>query len=118
LYIQKGLDGTPEVFIDPNTLSADGSTSLAGTSISNDNKYLAYSISKSGSDINQIYVMEIETKKQLPDIIDWVKFSGQAGISLLLRNIPKPVGENELTARNEYQKSIITSLARSSQKIL
>lgn len=106
LYIQKGLDGVPEVFIDPNTLSEDGSTSLSGTSISKDNKYLAYSLSKSGSDINQIYVMEIATKKQLPDMIDWVKFSGASWFrhGFFYGTYQKPDGENELTAKNEYQK--------------
>jgi prolyl oligopeptidase len=79
MYIQKGMDGTPEVFLDPNTLSKDGTTAIAGTSFSKDHKYCAYNIAKAGSDWNEIHVMNVETKQELKgDLIEWVKFSGAA----------------------------------------
>jgi prolyl oligopeptidase len=49
-YIQKGLDGTPEVLLDPNTFSADGTSRLGAFSLSKDGAYLGYGISKGGSD--------------------------------------------------------------------
>ncbi len=77
VYIQNGLTGTPEVFINPNELSKEGTTALAGMSFSKDHKYCAYNLAKAGSDWNEIHVMEVATKKELTDEkIDWVKFSG------------------------------------------
>jgi prolyl oligopeptidase len=74
LFRQKGLEGEPEIFIDPNEFSSDGTVSLDETSFSWDNKYFAYSISREGSDWNEIYVIEVDTKKKLNDRLDWVKF--------------------------------------------
>ena len=76
LYYQKGLDGTPEVFLDPNTLSENGTVALNTVTFSKDDRYAAYSVSKSGSDWVEIFVMEVATRKQLADKIEWVKFSG------------------------------------------
>ncbi len=76
LYVRKGMDGTERVLLDPNKLSADGTTSLADYSVSHDYKYLAYSTSKGGSDWNDIYVINIETGEKLSDVVKWTKFSG------------------------------------------
>ena len=78
LYIQKGLDGTPDVLIDPNTWSKDGTMRLGTFVPSADAKYAVYGISTSGSDWQQYKVMELATKTILPDTIDWVKVSGVA----------------------------------------
>ncbi len=78
LYIQKGLAGTPEVLIDPNEFSHDGTTRLAMIAVSHDDKYLAYSLSESGSDWEKIYVLTLATKQRLPDSLLWVKISGIA----------------------------------------
>ena len=78
IYVQKGLDGAPEVFIDPNALSAEGTVAIDLTGFSNDDKYVAYSRQEAGSDWQEIRVMEIATKKELPDLLKWVKFSGAA----------------------------------------
>ncbi|MDZ7292090.1 MAG: prolyl oligopeptidase family serine peptidase [candidate division KSB1 bacterium] len=106
LYIQKGLDGQPEVLIDPNKFSPDGTTRLSGFSLSKDGKYAAYSLSKSGSDWQEYYVMEIATKKTLPDTLRWVKFSGAAwqGRGFYYSRYDAPEPGKELTAANEYQK--------------
>ena len=63
LYIQDSLKGEARIFLDPNKLSADGTTSLGTYSVSKDGKYFAYAISKAGSDWNEIYVMETATGK-------------------------------------------------------
>ena len=62
-YRQKGLDGTPEVLLDPNKLSADGTTRLGGFALSKNGKYVAYGVSKGGSDWNDVYVMDVNTKQ-------------------------------------------------------
>ncbi len=105
LYFQKGLDGTPEVFLDPNTLSQDGTVALGGISFSQDDEYMAYTTSASGSDWVQIQVMEVESKKLLPDLVKWVKFSGAAWgeDGFYYSRYDEPTG-SALSAKNEYQK--------------
>lgn len=76
IYIQQGLEGTPEVFIDPNTLSEDGTVAVSLLGFSKDDRYVAYAQSEAGSDWQQIHIMEIATRRKLPDVIRWVKFSG------------------------------------------
>lgn len=105
LYIQEGLDGTPRVFLDPNTFSEDGTVSLAAMNVSNDAKYFAYGISKGGSDWNEFYVIDIATGKQLSDKLEWIKFSGIAwekdGFYYSRYDAPKG---SELSVKNEFQK--------------
>jgi prolyl oligopeptidase len=74
IYIQKGLEGNSEVFIDPNALSPDGTTSVRLLGSSNDDRYIGFSLSESGSDWETIRIMEIETKKLLEDRLQHVKF--------------------------------------------
>lgn len=76
LYVKETLDGAPAVLLDPNKLSEDGTVALAGISFSNDGKYLAYTISRSGSDWREIFVMDLSTGKLIKDHILWAKFSG------------------------------------------
>ena len=76
IYIQNSLNEEPSVLLDPNTLSDDGTVALSGTFQSNDGKYLAYSIQRSGSDWVEIYVMDIATRELLSDHIQWAKFTG------------------------------------------
>jgi prolyl oligopeptidase len=92
LYVQKGVDGTPEVLIDPNTLSEDGTTRLVTFTPSRDAKYAVVGTSKSGSDWEQYKVMELATKKLLPDTIDWVKVSEAAwqGDGFYYSRYPEP----------------------------
>ncbi|HXU27426.1 MAG TPA: prolyl oligopeptidase family serine peptidase, partial [Bacteroidia bacterium] len=76
LCVQKSLKDARIELLDPNKLSADGTVSFSGWDVSKDGKYLAYGISKAGSDWVEIHVMEIAGKKELSDKIEWVKFSG------------------------------------------
>ena len=73
LYRQKGLDGKPEVVIDPNKLSTDGTTRLGAFSLSKDGKYAVVGLSKGGSDWQEYQIMDIATKQYLPEKIEWVK---------------------------------------------
>ncbi|XP_056684665.1 uncharacterized protein [Spinacia oleracea] len=76
LYVQDSLDGKPEVLLDPNQLSEDGTVALSTYSVSEDAKYFAYGLSTSGSDWVTIKVMRIQDKGAEPDTLSWVKFSG------------------------------------------
>src|SRR5215207_170758 len=75
-YIQKGVNGAPEVFLDPNKFSTDGTTVLSAFSLSKDGKYVAYGISTGGSDWVTLSVMDVATRKKLTDEIQWLKASG------------------------------------------
>jgi len=105
LYIQEGLDGEPRVFLDPNKLSEDGTTSLSAMAVSNDARYFAYGISKGGSDWNEFYIIDIASGKQLDDKLEWIKFSGIAwekdGFYYSRYDAPKG---SELSVKNEYHK--------------
>lgn len=106
LYIQDSLKGEARVFLDPNKLSADGTTSLGTYSVSKDGKYFAYAISKAGSDWNEIYVMETATGKQLTDKLEWVKFSGISWREngFYYGRYDKPADGGALSSKNEYKK--------------
>src|SRR5439155_129969 len=72
-YIEKGLDGTPELLLDPNKFSTDGTSRLGAFSWSSKGKYIVYGISKGGSDWNDLYVLDVATKKPLTDHLTWIK---------------------------------------------
>ena len=76
LYTVTGLDAPPQMVLDPNTMSADGTVAVSGTQVSPDGKLLAYSLSASGSDWQDWKVRDVETGKDLSDELKWVKFSG------------------------------------------
>lgn len=76
MYVQKDGSNDAEVLIDPNTFSKDGTVSLAFAEEDAQAKYLAFGKSSAGSDWSEIYVMEIATRKVLPDTIKWVKNVG------------------------------------------
>ena len=75
LYVKTTLDGEASVLLDPNKLSDDGTVALSGISFSNDGKYMAYTISRSGSDWREIFVMDLSTGSLTPDHIQWAKFT-------------------------------------------
>ncbi|KAJ9186386.1 hypothetical protein P3X46_001963 [Hevea brasiliensis] len=78
LYVQDSLDGKPEVLLDPNALSEDGTVALntETVSVSEDAKYLAYGVSSSGSDWVTVKVLHVADKRVEADTLTWVKFSG------------------------------------------
>jgi prolyl oligopeptidase len=106
LYIQDDLAAEPKVFIDPNTFSEDGTIALSDIAISKDGKFAAYSIAKAGSDWNEVYVMEVETRNKLADELKWVKFSGISWKKegFYYSRYPEPGKGMELSAKNENHK--------------
>ncbi|MFA5010946.1 MAG: prolyl oligopeptidase family serine peptidase [Ignavibacteria bacterium] len=106
LYIQKGIDGAPEVFIDPNTFSTDGTVSISMISPSKDGKYFAYGISKAGSDWNEFFVIDVATKTMQNDNLKWIKFSGAAwhGDGFYYNRYDAPEEGKELSSKNQSQK--------------
>jgi len=75
-FVADSLNGEPRVLLDPNTLSSDGTVALAGNAITDDGKLMAYGTETSGSDWMEWHVRDVDTGKDLPDDIKWVKFSG------------------------------------------
>jgi prolyl oligopeptidase len=106
LYIQKGYAGTPEVLIDPNAWSEDGTVRLSTFRPSRDAKYAVYGVSRSGSDWQEFRVMELATKKILDDKIEWVKVSGVAwqGDGFFYSRYPEPAAGREKASINENHK--------------
>jgi prolyl oligopeptidase len=102
LYRQKGLDGTPEVVLDPNKLSADGTTRLTVFKLSKTGSHAVCGFSKGGSDWQEYQVMDMKTLQMLSDKVEWVKVSGAAwqGDGFYYSSYPKPEG-SELAAKNE-----------------
>lgn len=106
LYQMDRLGGEQRVFLDPNKLSDDGTVALKNISFSNDGRYFAYVISRSGSDWEEIYVMDVKTGKLLPDHIVWAKFTGAdwLGDGFYYSAYDAPEKGKETSAKNEVQK--------------
>lgn len=111
---QTSLLDNPVVVLDPNTLSDDGTTSLSGMDISKDGNYLAYGISKAGSDWVEIHVKDIVSKKDL-DVIKWVKFSGIAwkGNGFYYSRYDEPSNNKAFIQKNEFHKVYYHTLGKS-----
>jgi prolyl oligopeptidase len=76
LLVAESLTAEPRLLLDPNLLSADGTIAVSDTAISDDGKLMAYSLAASGSDWNEWHVRDVDTGKDLPDLVKWVKFAG------------------------------------------
>ncbi|RKY76055.1 S9 family peptidase, partial [candidate division KSB1 bacterium] len=107
LYVQTSPEAQPEVLLDPNKLSEDGTVALAIRSVNEQGKYLAYGTSSGGSDWREIFVRDVETKKDLPDHLKWIKFSGASwskdGKGFYYCRYPEPKKGKELTQQNTGQ---------------
>lgn len=95
-----------EVFIDPNTLSKDGTAALASFTVDKTNTYAAYGVAQSGSDWNEIYVKEISSGKVLSDVIKWVKFSGASWYKdgFFYSRYDEPAAGKALSGQNQFMK--------------
>lgn len=104
IYRQKGLQGTPEVFLDPNRLSENGTVSVELAGFSHDDKLVAWNRSAAGSDWSELHVSDVETGRELPDVIRFVKFSGAAfrGSGFYYSRYPEQAKGQELSAQNRY----------------
>ncbi len=76
LYWQQGAQGEPKMLLDPNTLAADGTVSLESISVTDDGTLMAYALAEAGSDVQKVHVKEVASGHDLPDVLDYVKFSG------------------------------------------
>jgi prolyl oligopeptidase len=108
LYTLTNLDGEPTVLLDPNILSEDGTVALAGLSISENGKLLAYSLSTSGSDWQEWKVREVESSQDLADDLKWSKFSGaswtQDSKGFFYSRYDEPNETTKLQDANYFQK--------------
>lgn len=106
LYRQLDNDA-PEIFLDPNKFSPDGTTSLAGINFSQDGSLLAYQISEGGSDWRKVIVLNAETKQVIEDTLKDVKFSGIAwhgNDGFYYSSYDKPKNASELSAKTDQHK--------------
>jgi prolyl oligopeptidase len=108
LYTQESLEGQARVLLDPNTFSEDGTVALSGIAISRDGRYLAYGLSRSGSDWQEWKVRDIETGEDLPDHLRWIKFSGASwtldGQGFFYSRYDEPAPGSEYESANYFQK--------------
>ncbi|WP_026706069.1 prolyl oligopeptidase family serine peptidase [Flavobacterium soli] len=112
---RKDKNGKEEIFLDPNTFSADGSTSLASVSFTEDGSLVAYSISEAGSDWNKITILDAVTKKKLEAEIVDVKFSGISWYKnegFYYSSYDKPEG-SQLSAKTDQHKLYFHKLGTS-----
>ncbi len=115
IYRQIGLNGAPEVFIDPNKLSSDGTAALGSISFSKNYKYCAYTLAQSGSDWQEISVMDAITKKVLVDKIQWVKFSGiswKGDEGFYYSRYPEPDEKSRLSKQNQFHQVYYHKMGR------
>ena len=114
IYRQKENE-TPEVFLNPNEFSKDGTISLGGLSFSDSGNIVAYSISEGGSDWRKIIVMDVSSKKIMEDTIIDVKFSGlswKKNEGFFYSSYDKPEG-SELSAKTDQHKLYFHKLGTS-----
>ena len=107
MYQQKGLDGKPGEFLNPNTLNKEGIAALGSTSFSLTGKYFAYTIAVAGSDWQEGYVMETATKKMIKDKIQWIKFGGfswKGDEGFYYTGYDQPDEKSKLSKQNQFNK--------------
>jgi prolyl oligopeptidase len=113
LYWQEGLDGEPRVLLDPNTFSEDGTVAISGISITDDGLLAAYSITDAGSDWLKWHVRNVTTGEDLPDVVEWSKFSGASwlkdGSGFFYQGYDPPEAE-ALKAANYFHKVMFHKL--------
>ena len=107
LYRQKGLTGTPEVFIDPNAMSKDGTAAIGTPAFSKNKKYAVYLEAQAGSDWQIAHVMNVADKQLLNDSVNYIKFSGtswKGDEGFYYSRYPTPDEKNKLTNQNQNHK--------------
>ena len=115
LYRQATLTSQPEVLLDPNTLSTDGTVALSSIAFSKDGKYLGYAIARSGSDWNEIFVLNVETRQLLSDHIKWSKSSeiSWEGNGFYYSAYDTPEAGKEYSNKNEFEKVFYHTVGQS-----
>ncbi|NBD33807.1 MAG: S9 family peptidase, partial [Cyanobacteria bacterium] len=108
LYTLNELEEEPRVLLDPNQFSEDGTIALSGIAISDNGQFLAYGISKSGSDWQEWQVRNVETGDDFSDYLQWIKFSGATWTKdnegFFYSRYDAPPEGKQLEQANYYQK--------------
>lgn len=106
LYYKKGLKGEEKVFIDPNTINKEGTSTFSLIGSSKDHKFIAIGRNDAGSDWMKITVRDIESNKETGDTLTWCKFSGAAWYNdgFFYSRYPTPAKGKEFSAKNEFHK--------------
>lgn len=114
LFVSDALDTPGRLLLDPNHLAADGPVALTGWSPSPDGRYLGYAVSGSGSDWQTIRVREVESGRDLPECIEWCKFTGVTWLpdssGFLYCRYPKPAEDRVFQALSEAQQLCVHRL--------
>ena len=121
IYTLKELGDTPKVLLDPNQLASDGTMAVTSTTVSDDSRLVAYGVAASGSDWNTIRVRDIDADRDLPDVIQWVKFSEPSWTKdskgFFYSKFPEPKGsENQTFAKLANQKMYYHRLGDNTEK--
>lgn len=107
LYVSDSENGRSRVFLDPNTLSPDGTVALSTESFSSDGRYMAYATQSSGSDWLTWHVRNVDSARDLPDVIAWSKFSNAAWVAdtgFYYAGYDQPSESNKTLAKLDVQK--------------
>jgi len=109
IYTLKRLTDEPKLLLDPNQLASDGTVAVTSTTVSEDGRLVAYEVASSGSDWNEIRVRDIEADKDLPDVVNWIKFSDPSWTKdnkgFFYSRFPEPKASgNQTFAKLAYQK--------------
>ncbi len=120
IYVREGLDGEDKVFIDPNQLDPAGTTTYGPIGTSKDDRYMAVSVQKAGSDWQEIMVYDLTTLQPTTDLIKWSKFSGAAFYKdgFFYSRYPTPAKGTELSAASKFQKVYYHKLGDPQEKDL
>lgn len=102
IYYRKGKDSEWEVFMDPNTMSEDGTVTVSLLSATKDGKFMTYRYSEAGSDWGEIRIRDVENNTDLDDVLKWVKYTGASwfGNGFFYSRYPEPIEGTELSAAN------------------
>ncbi len=108
LFWTDSLNGAPRMLLDPNALSSDGTVAVSGFAVSDDGKLVAYGLSSAGSDWREWHVRDVESGKDLPDVLKWSKFSDAAwtkdGRGFYYSRYDEPKPGVALRGANYFQK--------------
>jgi prolyl oligopeptidase len=108
LFVRESLDDEARVLLDPNTLSEDGTVALTSWEVSPDGRWLAYATSASGSDWLTWRLRDVDSGQDLPDVIEWSKFSAASwrrdSSGFYYSRYDAPESGQDYTGLNLYQK--------------
>jgi prolyl oligopeptidase len=118
IYVREGLDGQDKVFIDPNAVDPKGTTAIGLMGASKNDRYMAVSVQKAGSDWQDIILYDLKTLQPMNDTLKWAKFSGVAWWKdgFFYSRYPEPKAGTELSAANQWQKVYYHKLGDAQEK--